>query len=62
MTAEISSSSQEEMLSEAAKYFKMKYQAILANDLMQYVSTASQPLSILLGIATHCSYLLAYYT
>ena len=50
------------MLSEAAKYFKMKYQAILANDLMQYVSTASQPLSILLGIAIHCSYLLAYYT
>ena len=37
------------MLSDAAKYFKMKKQAVIANNLTGYVATTSQPLSILLG-------------
>lgn len=49
LAAEISSLSQDAMLSDAAKYFKMKKQAVIANNLMEYVSSTSQPLSILLG-------------
>lgn len=49
LTAEISSLTQDALLSDTARYFKMKKQAVIANNLMEYVSATSQPLSILLG-------------
>ena len=39
LTDEMSSSSEDTALSDAAKYFKMKKQAVIANHLMEYVST-----------------------
>ena len=52
------------MLSDAAKYFKMKKQTVIANNLMGYVLTTSQPLSILLGkpYYLHISYCILHKT
>ena len=54
----MSSLSQDTMLSHAAKYFKMKQQILIANNLIGHVLTTSRPLSILLG--KHYYYLLVY--
>jgi len=50
MTAELSSLAPNAILSDAAKYFKMTEQAALANNLTSYLSVASEPLSIVLGM------------
>lgn len=49
ITAELSSLAPDAILSDAAKYFKMREQATLANNLTSYLSVASEPLSIVLG-------------
>ena len=50
VTAELSSLTPGAILSDAAKYFKMREQAALANNLTNYLSVASEPLSIVLGM------------
>ena len=53
----MSSLTQDAMLSDAAKYFKMKTQASIASHLAGYVLTTSQPLSILLGKCYHTCFI-----